>query len=878
MPLLDRALSWYAAARGMLAPDAAAGGAPASLLPKISLADLKKALVPARKSALVDPALETQRLATHHAEPSVRTYLRWTPSDLTAALHQADAGNLRMAADLCEAILGDDRAVAVLNTRVNAVLGSELSFEAGRGRARATGRAVKALEAGEDWYAAWSEAVLGQMLLWGRLLGVQPAQHLWAELEDHGGRLIPVVEPWHARHLRKGPGNAWRIQVGETLEEVPAHPGDGKWIIFTPYGSSRPWAHGLWRGFARLWLLKQFAIDDWGRHSEAHGNPMKVGIPPKAGDGARHGNKALRQELAQDLAELGANSTLVLPPGFDFKLVEATANTWEMFKAQIDMANSAMSIMAIGTNLPTEVGNAAATGATAQNLVRIDYKRADAEALSTMAHDQNLVWWAQFNFGGRGLAPWPLWDVTPPADHKAKAEVLKTVADGLKAFGEAGAPVDKRKVLEEYEIPAAPVDGTPAGEAAAPSEAPSTLPAIAEAHNAAHAEPHRQTTVEVLRTVWGRGASLAAKDDRDAWAMGRVAAFLHLLAAGEPEHPAYVADNDLLPEGHERAARVVALGSPDQPRDDHGRWTDGPGGSRAAGDAAGSEVSAKRTKTHEKLERAERQAAEKAEQRAAKFEERARQSEAKAAAARARAIEAQKKTDELESVARARQSDVDDAEDALDKAKAERNVTEKHRSDVREAKKARDEADKAFSAAERRSEHLDGAADELKWSAESHRERASEAADMAKARREHAEMMAAPTDQYAKAVAKRRDLAKSELVEATKRKERFDEELSRLYDERSAAMEQARELVYHKDPAIRSSPATEAALAREKAADERWEAAFDRTDSVSHAVERASRMEGYWRDAARRAEAAVHDGPIDGDGDGKVNEDEDDDD
>ncbi|WP_437309982.1 phage portal protein family protein [Sorangium sp. So ce388] len=941
MPLLDRALTWYAAARGILTPDASPGAAPPPLVPAAAkgVADLLRGITAYRKQAPVEPAWEAQRLATLHAEPSVRTFLRWTPSDLTAALHQADAGNLRMAADLCEAILGDDRASAVLNTRANAVLGSDLTFEAGRGRSK--NKAVKALEVGEDWYAAWTEAALGQMLVWGRLLGVAPAQHLWREVEDHDGRLIPVVEPWHARHLRKDPTGSWWMRVGESLDEVPARPGDGKWIIFTPYGTSRPWAHGLWRGFARLWLLKQYAIDDWGKHSEAHGNPMKVGIPPKAGDGANHGNKKLRQELAQELAELGANSTLVLPPGFDFKLVEAQANTWEMFKAQIDMANNAMSVMAIGTNLPTEVGGAAATGATAQNLVRIDYKRADAEALSTMAHDQNLCWWAKFNFGDAGLAPWPLWAVVPPHDIKAEVDVLKTFAEAVDKLTEANIPADVPALAERFGVPLrvvpeaqvksprifeyhlkygiltkneirgslgydpeqggdvvpepiVQVPGTkPIAEktneaAAASAFEPSVdLAALAEANNAAHADPARQTTWEALRAVWDRGAALATGDDRDAWAMGRVTAFLHLLASGEPEHPAYVADNDLLPERHERAVRVAALGSPRQPRDDHGRWTDGAGGQGsgtpgAATDGGGSgparASTTQRTKTHERLERSERQAAEKAERRAADLEERAKLSEGKATSARERAGAARKKADELETVAWDRERKLEDAEDALETAKSERIATDKHRSDVVEYKRLSGEADRAFNAADRRAEHLEGEADELQFSAWSFRERANEAADVAKARREHADMMSAPTDQYASAVTNRHARAQVERDDAAKKEKLFKEELNRLHEDRRVAIDEAGELIYSKDPTVRSSPAAEAALAREKAADERWEAAFESSDSVSHATERAARLERYWRDAARKAQAAVHDGPIDGDGDGELNEDDDEDD
>ncbi|XXX79155.1 DUF935 family protein [Sorangium sp. So ce134] len=971
MPLIDRALSWYAAARGMLAPDAAPGaGAPsvASVLPKIGLADLKKALAPYRKKAPVDPAWEAQRLATLHAEPSVRTYLRWTPADLTAALHQADGGNLRLAADLCEAILGDDRASAVLNTRVNAVLGSELSFEAGRGRSKKS--AVKALEAGEDWYAAWSEAVLGQMLLWGRLLGIVPAQQCWAEFEDHGGRLIPVVEPWHARHLRKGPGDSWWVKVSESLEEVHARPGDGKWIFFTPYGTNRPWAHGLWRGFSRLWLLKQFAIDDWGRHSEAHGNPMRLGIPPKIGE-SNHGNKKLRKELAQDLAELGANSTLVLPPGFDFKLVEATANTWEMFRAQIDMANNAMSVMAIGTNLPTEVGNSAATGATAQNLVRIDYKRADAEALSTMAHDQNLVWWAQFNFGNRGLAPWPLWDVVPPADQKARADVLSTFAGALDKLTEANVPVDIPKLAEEFEVPLREVaesrvqsprifeyhlkygiltkneiraslgyDPETGGDvvpepivqvpgtkptAARPEEVEMAaanvayLDALAEAHNAAHAERHRRTTAAALCAVWQRGASLAGIADRDSWAMGRVAAFLHLLAAGAPEHPAYIADNDLLPEGHERHQRIAALGSPSQPRDYHGRWTDGPGGAPDAPRTAKRSANqiAHEEETRKEIVRSTARA-EKLEAKARATEAKAEQKRAAAEEGRARAAEREKARDEARARVDKHKDEIDEAESNLDEA---RDADAEHRREVdeyhakRRARSPEDEeddddpapeppehppvrdlearvataqrehaaAEKDLAAAEKALDKSEAVAHRLDQTAEDWALKASDARDaVAEERantqnlREHADLLTRSPDDYRAGVSAKAREAEAEYERA-----------GAIVKERRARTTEAHteESNAHGDPRIfRDGPERTAAEARIRLAEERARRESEQLEQAERDLGVARNKRDFWDYAARRAEDTVGDelddvidyGPVDGDGDGLVNEGDDD--
>lgn len=80
----------------------------------------------------------------------------------------------------------------------------------------------------------------------------------------------------------------------------------------------------------------------------------------------------------------------------------------------------------------------------------------------------------------------------------------------------------------------------------------------AEQHNTKVAKPFA-TTPEVLKVVYRRGAtsfSLSQGQDmsRDAWALGRVDAFLTLLRTGNPENPKYTADNDLLPSAHVKSS------------------------------------------------------------------------------------------------------------------------------------------------------------------------------------------------------------------------------------------------------------------------------------------------------------------------------------
>jgi HK97 family phage prohead protease len=84
------------------------------------------------------------------------------------------------------------------------------------------------------------------------------------------------------------------------------------------------------------------------------------------------------------------------------------------------------------------------------------------------------------------------------------------------------------------------------------------------AHNDSMSEAgkpaYTRTTFGQLSAVYRRGAGAFSTSHRPGmtrgqWAMARVNAFLYLLRNGRPENPAYITDNDLLPEDHPRSTR-----------------------------------------------------------------------------------------------------------------------------------------------------------------------------------------------------------------------------------------------------------------------------------------------------------------------------------
>lgn len=376
-------------------------------------------------------------------QPSVRVSTQWTPALIRSAFNQAESGHIRLLAELCDNILADDRVETVFDTRIGGLLGLPLTFEeSGDGRRKK--RAVRALEAEDDWWAAFPEHELTQFLIWGRLLGASFAQ---LHPTEHRGRVIPRIEPWHPKNTRfDWPTRRWMAKVDGTGFEQPIEPGNGQWLIYTPYGSYRPWAHGLWRGLSRWWLLKSFAQDDSGRRSEKSGTTV---VTSEDGSGS---TRDLRLQLASDIADAGRESVISLPPGFDAKMLATAESIKDNQGVLVDMANSAIAIAVLGQNLTTEVKQGTYAAAKVHNKVEIQRIRSDAETASTTLHDQALEWWAEFNFGDRKLAPWPAWQTDPPTDQKERAEVLNTLSDALGKFAKLGLEPDMEQIQTEFSI------------------------------------------------------------------------------------------------------------------------------------------------------------------------------------------------------------------------------------------------------------------------------------------------------------------------------------------------------------------------------------------------------------------------------------------
>jgi len=370
-------------------------------------------------------------------EPSVRIFTELSLDRIIFAEMAADAGNFRPAADICDWLLADDRIGGLLHTRAQSLLGIEPSFDES-GDKRRSKTAVNALDAKEDYWASYPESELTLMVVWGILLGFAPMKHTWVRSDEHGGRLLPKPVFWHPQHLRRDPSGQWKTRVAlaslstSGTTEIDLNPGDGTFMLHTPYGTHRPVAYAAWRGLARWALIKHLAMWDKSRLGEkgsllvAETQPGMI-LPTST----ETSTKDQRAKLAADLYARGREGVAVLPPGYNVKLVESLGDSRSLYDSQIALANEAFAITIRGGNLTTQVSGGSLAAAEVQERVSEDAKRRfDAISVQNTLHDQSLIWWAQFNFGDRRIAPWPNYPVRGAEDYLKKAQALDVAMDG----------------------------------------------------------------------------------------------------------------------------------------------------------------------------------------------------------------------------------------------------------------------------------------------------------------------------------------------------------------------------------------------------------------------------------------------------------------
>ena len=397
--------------------------------------------------------------ASSAQEPEVRVVCQWTLPKIEQAKRQADRGDLSQAAALWDAILGDERAIGPLQA-ITGVSSLPVEFESENAESGQEDPKVEALQ--RDWWHMLPEDVQGEVIRSAIGLGVALVQiKEWRE-DEQTKRLLPVLDPWASHHLKRdGKRRTWLVKTEQNKGGQPFEPGDGEWILFTPYGRKRPWLKAPWYGLGLLWFAAQCSKIDWADWNDSHAKPMKAASNEKA---ETHGlvDEPGMQKLLANVVKLVRGGSIVLPDGYKLQLLEASSRNWESFlKLCHEVWPMALAIALTGNNLTTQVEGGSFAAAREATAVLMDRKRTVARCFETTVREQLLTWWSEFNFGDLA-APWPKYKLEPPSDPNAAADRLSKVATAVQALTSANVPLSPQELRERYDVP---VDLERAGEA-----------------------------------------------------------------------------------------------------------------------------------------------------------------------------------------------------------------------------------------------------------------------------------------------------------------------------------------------------------------------------------------------------------------------------
>ncbi len=403
-------------------------------------------------------------------------YTEYNPSSVQAVngiLQQflQGGGNFRSVADIVDQIMSDPRVRATLQTRCSGLLGCQLMWgeQEGKGeepdeeaKEKATGKgqpgedpdddAAKWLE--DNFSFMFSAETLWQVMVWGRMLGVAPIQLTW---KMHAGMLVPVATCWHPRNLtwRWDTESFWITTYNGYFE---IQPGDGEWMLYTPYGLKRGWAYSLIRCLAIPWMARMYALKDWARYSEVHGIPIRKAIVPNKTE------RAKKDLFMQACARLVNENIILLErgagangeeTGFDLEILQAEGqgSVEAVFHQLIAQMDSDIAVAVLGQTLTTEVVQGSKAAAQVHNQVREDIRKDDATTLASCIKRQCIDIWATLNYGSQDASPKMTWDIEPPEDLDSKSAQLLALAQALQPLQAVCPRIDIDKLMESFGVP-----------------------------------------------------------------------------------------------------------------------------------------------------------------------------------------------------------------------------------------------------------------------------------------------------------------------------------------------------------------------------------------------------------------------------------------
>lgn len=396
-------------------------------------------------------------------ELPTRPTSEYTLSELGCALQEVSSGSLRRAADLTRAAITESGFIGgVLDTITAGTLGLPRTF-------LGHDQIVAALEGDElndsEYDLLFPRAEARCVMAWGLTLGVGLGQFVCDDvarpmppyttpliaqeledgsflvpqagtpLDDVGKNRTPSLVSWDPRWLRyqwTPTGATWRLLTAQG--EIEIHPGDGEWLLFTPYRKRAPWELAAWKSLVLAFVMMRDGTFDRSRHAEMLA-PVRAGVCPLGS------SEPQRIDFARQIRDMQRFPWFTLPPGFDYKVIESTGKVAEIYKDMIDWAEGDVMVKLTGNKVMVE-GSSGFSKDDFQARVTASLRQFYAHAWSDCARLQGLSWWTLDNYGPAYATPRVEYNTDPPEDQDAEIKrlgelgtSLEKLADGFDRFG-----------------------------------------------------------------------------------------------------------------------------------------------------------------------------------------------------------------------------------------------------------------------------------------------------------------------------------------------------------------------------------------------------------------------------------------------------------
>lgn len=348
---------------------------------------------------------------------------------------------------LYDEVKRDAHAGSVLQTRYLSVVGKEWQIEAadgpsGPGRSPRVTREQKIADFVEKSLLGCNFDQARQELLQGILYGFYTAEVLWKHARVNGEPAI-VPDKIRAKHPKRftfTQEREPRLLTPTSMFEGEPVP-ERKFIVFTWGSSDNPYGEGLGQ---KLWWpvwFKKNNIKFWLVFLEKFGSPTVVGKYPP---GVKPEEKAA---LLAALDAIQQETGIAIPEGMAVEFLEASRGGSVSYESMCEYMDKQMSKAVLGQVATTEGTPGRLGNEDAQEEVRADILKADADLLCECLNATLLQWIVDFNFPG--VTDYPQMWIRTEAEQDLKdlAERDKTLAVDI------GVPVPKSYWYRTYGIP-----------------------------------------------------------------------------------------------------------------------------------------------------------------------------------------------------------------------------------------------------------------------------------------------------------------------------------------------------------------------------------------------------------------------------------------